>query len=161
MVFAKLWLLGLLAAVLFVAATPPLSSPIIVNTPEQGQPASTPVVQPCPDTATPQIAAAEERLNSLRERDRQELKAEIAQATTPMAETDQRLAQLEERLRLAEDQAAARKADVENLRGTMVAPLVMTWVLTGLAAIVLAGAAYNAIQARRRARELSQNAPTP
>jgi hypothetical protein len=161
MLFAKLWLLGLLAAVLFVAATPPSSSPIILSSSGREQPASVPVVQPCPDVATPQIAAAEERLTSLIERDREEFLSAVAQATAPMAEIDRRLTQIEERLRPVEDQATERKADVQSLRGAMIAPLVMTWVLTGLAAVVLAVVGYSAFRARRRARELREKAPTP
>ncbi len=158
MVFAKLWLLGILVAVLSVAALPPSSAPIIVNNavPAQEQVASAPVVQPCPDTADAQVAAAEERLSSLMERNRQEAQTEIAQATASTAELGARLSQIEERLRAAESQATERKADVQSIRGAMVAPLVMTWVVTGLAAVVALIAGYSVLRTRR-ARKQSPN----
>ena len=155
MVFAKLWLLGILVAVLSVAALPPSSAPIIVNNqvPAQEQAASVPVVQPCPDTTTAQVAAAEERLSGLIERNRQEFQTETVQAAASAAELDGRLLQIEERLRLAENQVVERKADVQAMRGAMVAPLIMTWVLTGLAAVVAMAAGYGALRARREKRE--------
>jgi hypothetical protein len=60
MVFAKLWLVGLLVAVLFVAAVPPTSAPIIVNNEVPGQePETVTAAPPCPDLTTAQVAAAE------------------------------------------------------------------------------------------------------
>jgi hypothetical protein len=155
MAFAKVWLLGILAAVLVVAATPQSSTPVIVNNavPAQQQAISVPVVQPCPDTATTQVAAAEERLSGLMERNRQESQTEIAQATASTAELGGRLSQIEERLRVAESQATERKADVQSIRGSMVAPLVMTWVLAAFAAVVALVAGYSALRTRRARKQ--------
>ncbi|MCX6101542.1 MAG: hypothetical protein NTV92_09050 [Candidatus Bipolaricaulota bacterium] len=163
MVFAKLWLLGILVAVLSVAALPPSSAPIIVNNqvPAQEQAASVPVVQPCPDTTTAQVAAAEERLSGLIERNRQELQTETAQAAASATELDGRLLQIEERLRFAENQVVERKADVQAMRGAMVAPLIMTWVLTGLAAVVAMAAGYGALRARHAKRESRDTTTKP
>ncbi len=177
MVFVKLWLVGLLVAVLFVAATPPSSAPITVKNeiPAQEQVPVVPAAQPCPDTATAQVTAAEERLSSVAERNRQELKSEIAQAAASatkleervsqvdggLSQVGERLSQIEERLRVAESQATERKADVESIRGAMVAPLVMTWVLTGLAAIVAVVASYVALRARRARGRSSGGAAKP
>jgi hypothetical protein len=177
MVFAKLWLLGLLVAVLIVAATPPTWAPIIVRneTPAQEQVTVVPAAQPCPDMATAQVAAAEERLNGLVERNRQELKNEIAQAATSatrvnehlsqvdgnLSQVGERLSQIEERLRVAESQATERKADVESIRGKMAAPLVVTWVLAGLAAVVAVLAGYGVLRARRARGERNGSAAKP
>ena len=72
MTFVKLWLLGILAAVLVAAATPPSSAPVTVTNevPVQQPAMSVPGDPPCPDTATTQVAAAEERINGLIERNR-------------------------------------------------------------------------------------------
>jgi hypothetical protein len=163
MVFAKLWLLGILVAVLSVAALPPSSAPIIVNNqvPAQEQAASVPVVQPCPDTTTAQVAAAEERLSGLIERNRQELQTETAQVAVSATELDGRLLQIEERLRLAENQVVERKADVQAMRGALVAPLIMTWVLTGLAAVVAMAAGYGALRALHMKRESRDTTTKP
>jgi hypothetical protein len=163
MVFAKLWLLGILVAVLSVAALPPSSAPIVVNNevPAQVQATAVPVVQPCPDTTTAQVAAAEERLSGLIERNRQELQTETAQAAVSATELDGRLLQIEERLRLAENQVVERKADVQAMRGAMVAPLIMTWVLTGLAAVVAMAAGYSALRARHMKRESRDTTTKP
>ena len=48
-----------------------------------------------------------------------------------------------------EAQAAERKADVQGIRSAMVAPLVMTWVLTALAALLAVAAGALALRARR------------
>lgn len=153
--FAKLWLLGILAAVLVTAATPPSSAPVVVNNevPAQGQVMPVPIVQPCPDTTTAQVAAAEERISALMERNRQEFQTEIAQATASTAELGGRLSQIKERLRVAESQATERKVDVQSIRSAMVAPLVMTWVLTGFAAIVALVAGYSALRTRRARKQ--------
>jgi hypothetical protein len=163
MVFAKLWLLGILVAVLSVAALPPSSAPIVVNNevPAQVQATAVPVVQPCPDTTTAQVAAAEERLSGLIERNRQELQTETAQAAASAAGLDGRLLQIEERLRLAESQVVERKADVQAMRGAMVAPLVMTWVLTGLAAVAAVAAGYGVLRARHVKRESRDTTTKP
>jgi|GEM_PF-1147511 len=177
MVFAKLWLLGLLAAVLIVAATPPTWAPIIVRdeTLAHEQVTMAPAAQPCPDTATAQVAAAEERVSGLVERSRQELKSDVAQAaasTTRVSEhlsqvdgslsqVGERLSQIEERLRAAESQATERKADVESIRGKMVAPLVMTWVLAGLAGVVAVLGGYGVLRARRARGERKGSTAKP
>ncbi|MCX6092135.1 MAG: hypothetical protein NTX23_04620, partial [Candidatus Bipolaricaulota bacterium] len=124
--------------------------------PAQVQATAVPVVQPCPDTTTVQVAAAEERLSGLIERNRQELQTETAQAAASTAELGARLSQIEERLRVAESQATERRADVQSIRGVMVAPLVMTWVVTGLAAVVALIAGYSVLRTRR-ARKQSPN----
>jgi hypothetical protein len=155
MVFAKLWLVGLLVAVLFVAAIPPTSAPIIVNNEMPGQDAATVITAapPCPDVTTAQVAAAEDRMGELLERNRLELQTEITQAGAATAEVDRRMTQLEERLRLAENDVPERKADVRGIRETMVAPLVVTWiVLAAAAAIVVAGGCW-AVRARRARKQ--------
>jgi len=159
MVFAKLWLVGLLVAVLFVAAVPPTSAPIIVNNEMPGQDtvAVVTAAPPCPDVTTAQVAAAEGRMGELLERNRLELQKEIAQAGAATAEFERRMTQMEERLRLAETQAAERKADVRGLRETMVAPLVMTWIVTAAAAAIVVVGGFVAIRARR-ARKQSRSA---
>ena len=159
MVFAKLWLVGLLVAVLFVAAIPPTSAPIIVNNEMPGQDAATVITAapPCPDVTTAQVAAAEGRMGELLERNRLELQTEIMQAGAATAEVDRRMTQMEERLRLAENQAAERKADVRGIRETMVAPLVMTWIVTAAAAAIVVVGGYVAVRARR-ARKQSRSA---
>jgi hypothetical protein len=162
MVFAKLWLVGLLVAVLFVAAIPPTSAPIIVNNEVPGQDAATVITAapPCPDVTTAQVAAAEGRMGELLERDRLELQTEITQAVASTAKVDQRVTQLEERLRLAENDVAERKADVRGIREAMVAPLVMTWiVIAAAAAIVVAGSCW-AVRARRARKQSRRAAQT-
>ena len=151
MTFVKLWLLGILAAVLVAAATPPSSAPVTVTNevPVQQPAMSVPAVQPCPDTATTQVAAAEERINGLIERNRQEAQDLVARAAASTTEIGSRLSQAEERLRTVEAQAAERKADVQGIRSAMVAPLVMTWVLTALAALLAVAAGVLALRARR------------
>jgi len=155
MVFAKLWLVGLLVAVLFVAAIPPTSAPIIVNNEMPGQDAATVITAapPCPDVTTAQVAAAEGRVVELLERNRLELQTEITQAGAATAEVDRRMSQMEERLRLAENQAAERKADVRGIRETMVAPLVMTWIVTAAAAAIVVAGGYVAVRARRARKQ--------
>jgi len=155
MVFAKLWLVGLLVAVLFVAAIPPTSAPIIVNNEMPGQDAATVITAapPCPDVTTAQVAAAEGRVVELLERNRLELQSEIAQAGAATAEVDRRMTQMEERLRLAENQAAERKADVRSIRETMVAPLVMTWIVLAAAAAIVVAGGYVAVRARRARKQ--------
>jgi len=155
MVFAKLWLVGLLVAVLFVAAIPPTSAPIIVNNEMPGQDAATVITAapPCPDVTTAQVAAAEGRVVELLERNRLELQTEITQAGAATAEVDRRMTQMEERLRLAENQAAERKADVRGIRETMVAPLVMTWIVTAAAAAIVVAGGYVAVRARRARKQ--------
>jgi hypothetical protein len=159
MVFAKLWLVGLLVAVLFVAAVPPTSAPIIVNNEMPGQDtvAVVTAAPPCPDVTTAQVAAAEGRMGELLERNRLELQTEIAQAGEATAAVERRMTHMEERLRLAETQAAERKADVRGLRETMVAPLVMTWIVTAAAAAIVVVGGFVAIRARR-ARKQSRSA---
>ena len=159
MVFAKLWLVGLLVAVLFVAAVPPTSAPIIVNNEMPGQDTAAVVAAapPCPDVTTAQVAAAEGRMGELLERNRLELQTEITQAGAATAEVDRRMTQMEERLSLAENQAAERKADVRGIRETMVAPLVMTWIVTAAAAAIVVVGGYVAVRARR-ARKQSRSA---
>ena len=155
MVFAKLWLVGLLVAVLFVAAVPPTSAPIIVNNEMPGQDAATVITAapPCPDVTTAQVAAAEGRVVELLERNRLELQTEITQAGAATAEVDRRMTQMEERLRLAENQAAERKADVRSIRETMVAPLVMTWIVLAAAAAIVVAGGYVAVRARRARKQ--------
>ena len=155
MVFAKLWLVGLLVAVLFVAAIPPTSAPIIVNNEMPGQDAATVITAapPCPDVTTAQVAAAEGRVVELLERNRLELQTEITQAGAATAEVDRRMTQMEERLRLAENQAAERKADVRSIRETMVAPLVMTWIVLAAAAAIVVAGGYVAVRARRARKQ--------
>ena len=155
MVFAKLWLVGLLVAVLFVAAIPPTSAPIIVNNEMPGQDAATVITAapPCPDVTTAQVAAAEGRVVELLERNRLELQTEITQAGAATAEVDRRMTQMEERLSLAENQAAERKADVRGIRETMVAPLVMTWIVTAAAAAIVVVGGYVAVRARRARKQ--------
>jgi len=151
MVFAKVWLLGILVAVLFVAATPPSPAPIIVNNkiPEQEKAAATPAVQPCPDLAGPLVAEAEGRLVERVERHRQELQAEIGDLTMTADTTKAQLARIEEQLRGLEAQNAQQKAEVQGLRSAMVAPQIMTWLLMALAAAGAAYAAFAALRARR------------
>jgi len=155
MVFAKLWLVGLLVAVLFVAAIPPTSAPIIVNNEMPGQDAATVITAapPCPDVTTAQVAAAEGRVVELLEHNALELQSEIAQAGAATAEVDRRMTQMEERLRLAENQAAERKADVRSIRETMVAPLVMTWIVLAAAAAIVVAGGYVAVRARRARKQ--------
>jgi hypothetical protein len=159
MVFAKLWLVGLLVAVLFVAAVPPTSAPIIVNNemPAQDTAAVVTAAPPCPDVSTAQVAAAEGRMGELLERNRLELQTAITQAGAATAEVGRRMTQMEERLRLAENQAAERKAEVRGIRETMVGPLVMTWIVTAAAAASVVVGGYVAIRARR-ARQQSRSA---
>ena len=155
MVFAKLWLVGLLVAVLFVAAIPPTTAPIIVNNELPGQDPASAIApaQPCPDVTTAQVAAAEGRMVELLERNRLELQTEIAQIVAATAEADQRMTQLGERLRLAENEAAERKAELRGIRGAMIAPLVMTWVIVAAAAgVVVVGGCW-AIRARRTRKQ--------
>lgn len=151
MVFAKLWALGVLVAVLIAAATPPLSAPVIVRNelPAQGEATPALVAQPCPDTATAQIAAAEERINDVIERNRQETHSLLSQADVSAVGLADRLSQLDERLRIAENQAAERKADTESIRSAMMAPLVMTWALTALAAVLVVLVVLTIVRARR------------
>ena len=155
MVFAKLWLVGLLVAVLFVAAIPPTSAPIIVNNEMPGQDAATVITAapPCPDVTTAQVAAAEGRVVELLERNRLELQTEITQAGAATAEVDRRMTQMEERLRLAENQAAERKVEVRGIRETMVAPLVMTWIVLAAAAAIVVAGGYVAVRARRARKQ--------
>jgi hypothetical protein len=162
MVFAKLWLVGLLVAVLFVAAVPPTSAPIIVNNEMPGQDPAAVVTAaaPCPDVTTAQVAAAEGRMAELLERNSQGLQTEIAQAGAATAEVDRRISQVEERLRLAENQATERKADVQGIRGALVAPLVMTWIVTAAAAVVVVVAGCLAVRARRARRQSRSATPT-
>jgi hypothetical protein len=159
MVFAKLWLVGLLVAVLFVAAIPPTTAPIIVNNELPGQDPATAIAaaQPCPDVTTAQVAAAEGRMLELLERNRLELQAEIAQTVATTAEVDRHISQVEERLSLAESQAAERKVELQGIRGAMIAPLIMTWVIVAAAAGVAVVGGCWAIRARRT-RNQSRNA---
>lgn len=160
MTFVKLWLLGILAAVLVAAATPPSSAPVTVTNevPAQQQAIPVPVVQPCPDTTTTQVAAAEERISGLVERNRQEAQDLVARAAASATEIGGRLSQVEERLRTVETQDAERRADVQGIRSAMVAPLVMTWVLTALAALLAVVAGVIALRARRaRSRGMPQD----
>lgn len=159
MVFAKLWLVGLLVAVLFVAAVPPTSAPIIVNNemPAQDTAAVVTAAPPCPDVSTAQVAAAEGRMGELLERNRLELQTAITQAGAATAEVGRRMTQMEERLRLAENQAAERKAEVRGIRETMVGPLVMTWIVLAAAAAIVVAGGYVAVRARR-ARQQGRSA---
>jgi len=159
MVFAKLWLVGLLVAVLFVAAVPPTSAPIIVNNELPAQDPATVITAapPCPDVTNAQVAAAEGRLGELLERNRQELLVKITQVDASTAGIDQRVMQVEERLRLAENDAAEREAEVRGIREAMVAPVVMTWALTAAAAAIVVLGGYWAVRARR-ARKQSRSA---
>ena len=159
MVFAKLWLVGLLVAVLFVAAIPPTTAPIIVNNELPGQDPASVIApaHPCPDVTTAQVAAAEGRMVELLERNRLELQTEIAQTVAATAEADQRMTQLGERLRLAENEAAERKAELQGIRAAMIAPLVMTWVIVAAAASVVVVGGCRAIRARR-IRKQTRNA---
>jgi hypothetical protein len=159
MVFAKLWLIGLLVAVLFVAAIPPTTTPIIVNNELPGQDPASVIApaQPCPDVTTAQVAAAEGRMAELLERNRLELQTEVAQTVAAMAEVDRRISQVEERLNLAESQAAERKAELRGIREAMIAPLVMTWVIVAAAASIAVVGGCWAIRARRT-RNQSRNA---
>jgi hypothetical protein len=155
MVFAKLWLVGLLVAVLFVAAVPPTSAPIIVNNemPAQDTAAVVTAAPPCPDVTTAQVAAAEGRMGELLERNRLELQTAITQAGAATAEVGRRMTQMEERLRLVENQAAERKADVQGIRETMVGPLVMTWIVLAAAAAIVVAGGYVAVRARRARKQ--------
>jgi hypothetical protein len=151
MVFAKLWLVGLLVAVLFVAAIPPTTASIIVNNELPGQDPATVIAAapPCPDVTTAQVAAAEGRMVERLERNRLELQTEIAQTVAAAADADQRMTQLGDRLRLAENEAAERKAELQGIRRAMIAPLVMTWVIVAAAAGVIVVGGCWAIRARR------------
>jgi hypothetical protein len=155
MVFAKLWLVGLLVAVLFVAAVPPTSAPIIVNNemPAQDTAALVTAAPPCPDVSTAQVAAAEGRMGELLERNRLELQTAITQAGAATAEVGRRMTQMEERLRLAENQAAERKAEVRGIRETMVGPLIMTWIVLAAAAAIVVAGGYVAVRARRARKQ--------
>jgi hypothetical protein len=96
-------------------------------------------------------------MGELLERNRLELQTAITQAGAATAEVGRRMTQMEERLRLAENQAAERKAEVRGIRETMVGPLVMTWIVTAAAAASVVVGGYVAIRARR-ARQQSRSA---
>jgi hypothetical protein len=93
----------------------------------------------------------------LLERNTLQLQTEIAQAAASTAEVDRRMTQMEEWLRVAETQAAERKADVGSLREAMVAPLVMTWIVTAAAAAIVVVGGFGVVRARR-ARKQSRSA---
>jgi hypothetical protein len=92
-------------------------------------------------------------MGELLERNTLELQSEIAQAGAATAEVDRRMTEMEERLRLAENQAAERKADVRGLRETMVGPLVMTWIVTAAAAAIVVVGGFVAMRARRARKQ--------
>jgi hypothetical protein len=150
MVFAKLWLLGILAAVLVSAATPPSSAPVIVKNeiPNQEQQVIAPTVQPCPDTAV-EIAAAESRLGDRIDAARRELQSDVAESATGVAALTERVAQLEKRAEAAEAQVAEQTAEVRRLHGTVSAPVTMTWILTALAGAGVGVGAYFGLRAWR------------
>jgi hypothetical protein len=63
------------------------------------------------------------------------------------------MTQMEERLRLAENQAAERKAEVRGIRETMVGPLIMTWIVLAAAAAIVVAGGYVAVRARRARKQ--------
>lgn len=107
------------------------------------------MAQPCPDTATAQIAAAEERIRAVIERNRQQTLSLLSQADVSAVGLADRLTQLGERLKIAESEAVERRADVRDLQRAMVAPLVMTWALTALAVVLAVLAVVTIVRARR------------
>lgn len=182
MAFAKLWLLGILAAVLVVAASPPSPNPVIVRNEilaQEQQPVGA-IATAYPDAATAQVAAAEERLSTQIEATRQAVQASASEAAAATAAFAERISQLERRLQTtegglaeqreatasavtlaerigqlqvslqaAERQAAEQKAVLSEVRGTIAAPLTITWVLTALAGAGGLGAAYIAVRRLR------------
>ncbi len=157
MVFAKLWLAGILVAVLFVAATPPSSAPIILrNESRTAEPPPVVATEPCPDTSSTHVAAAEERMTSRIDATRKELQAVLSDTATSTASLaasttalQERIAQLETRLAAAEAGAADQRAEARAIREAVAAPMAMTWILTALAGAGLLGSGYLIVRGLR------------